>query len=221
MLKRTVLLGLVASMPLGLGGAASAAVDTQWTILMRAGELDGYDGVGAPQADPVWLNSFSLATLRISDSASRIASLGFLPSQAGIHHGTADNPYERIVVDKKAYDPSTCRYWWDLTLETGADWISRPITIGWWVPVGVENFSGWHLEASRNAEYFATLTPPTVFQGAGNSGSLQVLAYLTDIQPGTTEHWRIYATVPEPGSMLAMLSGLAGLGFLTIRRRRR
>lgn len=230
-MKKLIVIGIVMVMVLS-ATAAMATVDNQWTILMKAGQLSGYSGTGAvPTGTLTWLNTFLTATMQLAPTGTAgttNSSSDFQATQSGITYGPAGT--KRVLTSKKIFDSLVTTYTWDMILETGGSYAGNPVSLAFWVPTAAEDFTGWTIKAYKqelvegNLVYVekATLANPTVYNGSGNSSSAQVIAYQTNLGTSVNQNWRFVAMseVPEPGSMVALFSGLVGLVGFGIRRRK-
>lgn len=206
-MKKLIGLGLVAMMVMGLAGAASAA-DDNWAMQIRAGKLSG----------STWVNSLAATTFGVRAATEFGFHASFTTVQAGIY-GVNPDATKRANKDYRPYAADAQEIVWDLKLETGSAWNTDDlVTVAWWCPSSsyAPPAAPWQIQVFRNGQ----LVDKFVDSGAYGTSSLKVLGSY-EMAAGSVEDWQIVATaVPEPGSIVAMLSGLVGLAGYGIRRRK-
>lgn len=211
-MKKLIGLGLVAMMVMGLAGAASAA-DNKWTVQLRAGVLSG----------TTWANSQAATTIGVQPSAVAPGYHSTLASNGVGIFGVDPDPYKMANKDYRAFAEGQEKYIWNLKLATGASWVeTNVITVGWWIPAATEALptGPFTLEVFRNGQLVKAMVDNELY------GTAQIKSLGTyTLGAGATENWQVVATyggtvIPEPGSIVAMLSGLVGLAGYGIRRRK-
>lgn len=205
-MKKIIGIGIAAMMVMGLAGAASAA-DGKWSLNLRAGVLTG----------TTWSAAMNPTTIGVQPAAvAATYHAAPAPTTAGIF---SINPDAAKMASKDYRVDGQAEYVWNLKLQTGASWnANNTITIGAWVPVAAEATPAapWTVKLYRGNEFVAQYLD----DGQYGTSKIKTLASLK-LDAGVSEDWQVVATaVPEPGSIVAMLSGLVGLAGFGIRRRK-
>jgi hypothetical protein len=111
-------------------------------------------------------------------------------------------------------------YTWNFRLKTGTAWnATNACVVGWWIPAAGEAIpaaSQWTITAYRNGVLQSKYVDDLQY---GQSKIKQIGTYT--LATDSIENWTVVAkVVPEPGSMVAMFSGLVGLVGFGIRRKK-
>jgi hypothetical protein len=216
-MKKLIVIGIVMVMVMGLAVAASAVPAPAWTILIKAAQISGYNGTGAVPTTPTFLNAFQQAQISVVTSGAAVtaSAAAFQVAQSGIDFGVA-TAGKRNSTSKVLALPTLT---WNMTLETGASFATNPVTLGWYVPNLASSFAGWTVKASNGTDTF-NLIENGLYSTTGVAGSFQAISTQT-LSASASQAWTFTATsVPEPGSMVALFSGLIGLVGFGIRRRK-
>lgn len=211
-MKKIIGIGLAVLMVVSLGVAANASA-TAWTMVMKAGNGTTYLGA----------QGITQIGIAAAAAAPTYFSAGPSSTQAGFY-GVDPDPAKFCNKDIRAAGLDA--YTWNMKLATGTGWTAQNITIGWNFPASASAATtAWTFKFFREGQLFATVSDA----GSGYSGTnLIALAPTVDFgaaPAGKIESWQIVASkevvvTPEPGSILAMLSGLVGLAGYSIRRRK-
>lgn len=207
------IIGIGIALVIGLAGAACAS-QSQWAIQLRAGDW--------VDATKTFNNSFNPlnCVVKVGSSAdSQTNSTSFTSGQSAIYDVDAVVAGKLCTTKYFVYDAATTSYTFNLQVGTGsAKNANTPIGIGWQITSNTYALAGttWKVDLYRGTTKVASYNDDGVY------GTYK-LAYTIDpsLAPGTTENWKLVASsVPEPGSIVAMLSGLVGLAGYGIRRRK-
>jgi len=215
-MKKLIVMGIVAVMVMGLSVAASAALDNTWMMQLRAADAAGVSlgtvtiGTKVGATDGYTTTGSEDGVVQTPPAARAMLVSTIVAGQLT----TKDVRAPLVVGQTKTWDLTLYEYgggattfsltgWMAssanmLDLSTGGDpnikvELKQGDKVLWTVPYGVSG--------SSTAPTFTLATPLSY---TGNAISLQVVA----------------STVPEPGSMVALFSGLIGLVGFGIRRRK-
>jgi len=221
-MKKLIVMGIVAMMVMGLSVAASAAIDTDWAVQLRAmngtlsmgtgtfgtkvGANDAFTTTGAEDAN------FPSPTATWAEVGSTIGGVSRISKD---YRAPLDLVNFKGLANAKVWNLS-------LSIQGGTQ---GPIKLIGWLPTaaaGVITADADQIVELRQGDVVLWAVPKGVggtstapqftktdfaYDGA-NPIALQLVAYT----PGPI--------VPEPGSMVAMFSGLVGLAGFAIRRRK-
>ncbi|MGI6294963.1 MAG: PEP-CTERM sorting domain-containing protein [Armatimonadota bacterium] len=217
-MKKLIVLGIIATMVMGLAAAASAQdIDNSWTVQLRAANALG---VGAGNL------SLGVKPTAIDAYTTAGAEDGAYGPYTGVP-GTivsAIMPADtRVNKDMRAPLQANETKSWDI-LMFAVGGAPQNMTLSCWVQAGPPNT----LEPGGNLRVWLEHNGEEIWEAPfGKTGSMTnpdaTFSYYYD---GTPLAFTLYAStvapveVPEPGSMLAMFSGLVGLVGFGIRRRK-
>lgn len=207
------IIGIALVMVICLAGAASAA-QNNWAMQIRAGDWNA--------TTKSFTNSFNPVNCVVKvggGTDSQTNSTGFTATQSGIYDVDAIVAGKLCTTKYYAYDAQATSYTFHLQLATGSNRPTTvPIGIAWQITGSAYALAGttWTVDLYRGSTKVATYVDDGIY-------ATNKLAYTIEpsLAAGMTENWTLVATsVPEPGSILAMLSGLVGLAGYSIRRRK-
>lgn len=212
MKKVLVVAGIVTTMVAGLAAMASATtVDSAWLVYLKASTPGG---------------SGYMSTMNIGTTASAIdgykigedLKLSSNPGNAAelISIGSAGDATARVYQDRRAALPATngASIEWNLRCQVGSSYPDANVLVKVWQPSGTYNLDASDMIVSLIVgDKTYSITPNSATSEANPLFSFTLPA-------GTTDFKLVASTVPEPGSMFAMLSGLVGLAGFGIRRRK-
>lgn len=214
-MKKLIVLGIIATMVMGLAAAASADIDAQWAL-----QIDAYNAAGQTRGTVV------VATKVGGDDAFKPgedASYPTTPNLFGVVYSMLPNPNNDLMrTDYRAPMQANETKIWDLALYCMGKQ-PQEMTLAIWVATGANQISEggalrvWLQDLEGNVLWTApydtsgSKAAPN-YQGTfayGGGDDLIRLQVVASTEP-----------LPEPGSMLAMFSGLVGLVGFGIRRRK-
>jgi hypothetical protein len=228
-MKKLIVIGIVAAMVMGLSAVAFATGDN-WTVYLHAGtDTTGVDGLAA--------SKFGIKTIGSTDTYTQI-SPPYVASTPEINEfdsthawaGKGTDPRYTIVnlLKGAGKDPSVAPVEYDFWVVGPA---STTINLYAWNPTGTA--TDWD-GTKFNSLVLWTVTSdgsmksnPYTFDfnaNGGNDGSNMTGTYATRTftidANGDPQRFALIAGVPEPGSFVALFSGIVGLVGFGIRRRR-
>ncbi len=210
-MKKIIVLGLVLAMVMGLAAMASAS-ETDWVVLLRAGNLSGTSWVGSAA-----MNTYGVTTSALSGSYADAGAATWVSTTIGFY--TTDTSYVYGTRKYQSCDTEKKVYTWNLKLKAGDSWSpTTTFNLYYASPVALPG-GDWKLTLSNGETTYVLPNPPT---NGGTTASFYTFATGLTMNPGESA-WTLTmeeSVVPEPGSMLAMLSGLVGLAGFGIRRRK-
>jgi hypothetical protein len=220
-MKKLIVMGIVAGMVMGLAGMASAAPDADWAVSLRA----EYMNKSANTAKFGLKTGASDAYVAGQDATHTIPSGDY----ALAYSLPADAPAGSVVKnDLRAPLPDVggATMIWDIFLRASSGSVGAPANV---VLKG-------YIFSSTSDKYDGGFRSIALQQGgvtlvddAGNAMVFAAGVTGTSTAPTFTKTFaftgqdipiQLVAVVPEPGSMLAMFSGLVGLVGYGIRRRK-
>jgi len=228
MMKKLIVIGIVAVMVMGLAMVAQAAVDASWVVQFQAFNAINQNSAGATE----YGTKTNTSNARVSGEDVELSIVN--TSQAEI-----------ICVDQAPYDTSKLPRFnkdyraplaapgnpvqtWNLLLFAGDGYPDADIILKGWQPSKLGLVTGapitldpanmqvalWY-NGEKIWDLNAAQTPAL---GAGTSAAPQFTKSFAKVGRANAYELQLIAKVPEPGSMLALLSGLVGL--VGIRRRK-
>jgi len=220
MMKKLIVLGIVATMVMGFAVVAQAAYDTDWVINIKAAT----DAAGTAAASTTGLRARGIYTDPKAAEDTVAPPAGAAPIVFVYSTIGADN----LVNDFRGSFTGTEKVW-NLTVGN-ARYGTAPETVylfGWnpantsvvtyndFLPLGSETITLYNAPGGVRGTVAWSVSGLV----NGNGGSADANTWKSGpIAMGS--QYQLVVTVPEPGSMLAMLSGLVGLAGFAIRRKR-
>lgn len=215
-MKKLIVLGIIATMVMGMAVAASAAIDTQWALQLRAyvnGQSGGTLTISTKPgySDGAYKPGEETMHPAPKDAVGMIAST--LPSPEGVNNVARDFRAPISVGETKV---------WDLVIYV------------WGLGAGTVKLDGW-VNTGLNMIDPSTEGDPDVLVQLWKGDDVIWTAPMSSSGSATAPQWttsfaigegytplRLVAStiVPEPGSMVALFSGLVGLVGFGIRRRK-
>lgn len=212
-MKRVIVFGIVAVMVMGLAVTASAAVDDTWMMQLRA-----LNSAGA-SAGTITLGTKVGAIDAYTTTAGEDATLPVLVgTPAEISSLISPRASKDVRSPILANDSST----WDLTLFNNGGTGTITLT-GWMATLTNQLNPSTAGDQNLKIELFQGSTLLwTVPQLTSGTAAAPTFTRNFDFVAGSPISLQLVATtvVPEPGSMVALLSGLVGLVGFGIRRRK-
>jgi len=226
MMKRLIVLSVV--MLIALATAASAALDTAWTVKIRVTDLADQNG----------------GNINIYGTAASTGRSSMVPSGDQVYSYITGSEPSYYFRDIKTAAPASETLVWQITVATRSTYKSNVFKLAVWNETGSANDldDNWggvigtqpNIQPARGAGF----DPQNAFFVRLYQG--ETLLYTFDpTQNGTSTTPMFTATfpieagallpnfftlkrepIPEPGSMLALASGLVGLAGFAVRRRR-
>jgi len=234
MMKKLIVMGIVAMMVMGLAGTVLAAVDTDWYVNMRA--TSNATSLTASMGSAKYGTKATGATdgLDTSPTDAKYGSqLSATTAEIDCVNGAGN---DRYMTDQRAPVGAVEKVW-NLKVYAG-DSFASTIYLTMWNPTAgdidpaegftvklysVSAFGGERTEITPSLDLALNGTFSTSTGISGNK--VQTSMPFTLGQAGDATHPYLFElvaapAVPEPGSMLAMFSGLIGLVGYGIRRRK-
>ncbi len=216
-MKKLFVLGIIAVMVMGMAVSANAAIDSLWMMQLRA-----YNGAATPIA---W-STLTLGTkVGASDGYTTTSSEDAIAANpTGTPGMLVSNIVANQLTSKDVRSPLAKGETkvWDLLMYVVGDTSNQNIRLDGWMAANANQ-----LNESTDGDPNITLTlmqGDTVLWAVpyNTSGSQSVPTFTTQIAyTGTPIALKLVAqTVPEPGSMVALMSGLVGLVGFGIRRKK-
>lgn len=209
---KKLIIGLgIAAMVMGMAVGANAA-SANWQLNLRAGLP-----VDANAATVNWTSSTGPCIVGIGTAAVGTYA-SFASTSVGIW---VDNG--QGVGNKQIKAAGEDTYSWALKLENKSTGPTSSIKLGWWVQSATyADLSGWTFKLYKGTGDNLTNEVVLASNGkvAGTAGYVQIFDTRTIARNAVEDYTLVATAVPEPGSMVAMLSGLAGLVGFGIRRRK-
>jgi len=214
-MKKLIVIGIVAAMVMGLAAAASAGVNDNWVIQLRASDLNGANFMTATQFG-------TNATKTDGNDAGTDALLSGNPGTAAeIYCTDLGGASPRWYKDIRAPFAGATKVW-NLVLTAGISYADTKIKVTGWNPTG----ASYDLLPSALSGFTVTLYQgPTVIYRFdpdvnGTSTAPQFTKIFDYSGSPIALQLKMEPIIPEPGSMVAVLSGLVGLVGFGIRRRK-
>lgn len=217
-MKKLIVLGIIATMVMGLAVAASAQIDATWAVQLRA-----YNGAATPNATgTLTVGTRVGASDGWSTAGAEDSAYPAYTGVPGVILSTLLPADQRVNKDQRAPLGENETKVWDLVMFCvgGAPQTMR---LDGWLPATATLQEGGNLRVwLQDSQGNVLWEVPYNTSGAqGTPTFSKTFAY-----DGTPINLQLVAStvapveVPEPGSMLAMFSGLVGLVGFGIRRRK-
>jgi len=209
MMKRLIVLGIVAVMVLA-ASAAFATMDTAWVVQLRV--ADANNGAAATAGQ---FGFGAAATAKVTIQTTQV---GIICPDAG---GTPPDWYKDVRV---APSPGA-NVTWNLIVRAGTAFAGSTFTLSAWNPTGTaydidatlaDAAPGCKIQLYQGDQLLYQFDPAK----NGTSAAPQWSQSFSIAAGQEVSGFRLCYIVPEPGSMVAMLSGLIGLVGFGIRRRK-
>lgn len=207
-MKKLIVLGIIATMVMGMAVAASAAVDTTWAVALKAFNND--TGISGAQ---ITANTKPGAIDAYTIVASEDA-VGQPPTGTpGLIYSTI---FPSCIKDTRApMEVGETKVW---TLETSVYGIVGPqVRVDVWVASEIDPSTDGDpdllVQLFKGSELIWTAP-----YGVKSNSKAPMFSFVVDA--GTELQLVASTIVPEPGSMVALFSGLVGLVGFGIRRRK-
>ncbi len=209
MMKRLIVLTVV--MLAVLATAASATLDTAWQVKIWATDLQGSSG--SSQC------IYGTGTTASGSSTYNDTNMNVYIT------GTKASPKFRWI---QASAPASTTIEWNLTIDAGPSYVPTKMKLQLWnesTSATTDLDSNWVTDPANAFKV-------TLYQGTEALYTFDPTKNGTSLQPMWTKEYDWVAghtdttfklrrePVPEPGSMLALLSGVVGLAGFAVRRRR-
>jgi len=217
MMKKLIVLGVVAAMVMGLAAVASAAVDDYWLIQMRPS-----DPAGAGSGGTITIGTKT----GYSDGVAPVEDVEFpAPVNTNCELVVTDlGASGRWQKDQRApLSPGDTKIW-NLRLYGNSAWGTKDFLVKAWVPstAKIDPSTGGDLDLVVQLKMGDTVLftfAPGISGSSTAPNWSQTFAYRAegyDLQLVASAP----QVIPEPGSVLALASGLVGLVGFGIRRRK-
>jgi len=221
MMKKLIVMGIVAMMVMGLAVAASAAIDTDWIVQFRA--QNGTTSQGTITIGTKATGAVDAYNPPTEDSQFPSPTAGY--AEISITNGatTRINKDYRAPITAANAGRANAKVW-DLVLTINGAASGNVALFGWIAATGKVDGTETIVELYRGAELLWTAAPgASGTSTAPNFNAAKANNFVFDGQSIPLQ-LRCYTPggpiVPEPGSMVAMFSGLVGLAGFAIRRRK-
>lgn len=220
MMKKLIVLGVVAAMIMGLAVVASAAVDSYWIVQMRPS-----DPAGSGSGGTITLGTRS----GYSDGYAPVEDVPAPPpvttncELTPIDLGDAVNAGGRWLKDQRApLNPGDTKIW-NLRLYGNSAWGTRDFLVKAWIPVAAKIDPS--TEGDPDLVVQLKMGDTVLYTFAVGSSGTSAAPNWSYTFPYRAEGYDLQLVasaplIPEPGSILALASGLVGLVGFGIRRRK-
>lgn len=206
-MKKLIVLGIIATMVMGMAVAASAAVDATWAVTLKAFNVGGQSG------SQCVANTKLGAIDAYTTAASEDAVGNVQPGTLGLIYSAI---WPNCVKDTRApLNAGEVKVW---TFNTSlADGTEGPIRVDMWVASVIDPSTDGDpdllVQVFKGSELIWTAP-------IGVQSTSKAPMYTYNGMAGDSLTLVASTIVPEPGSMVALFSGLVGLVGFGIRRRK-
>lgn len=208
-MKRLIVMGIVLAMALALSVSASAAMDTTWAVQLRAFNTSNLSA-----------GTITLGTNGTAIDDFKVPEDAYLAILTGNPAELSSTIGDRVAKDMRAPIADGETKVWDLIMFNNGP--ATTITLIGWVANGVNG----QINGDEGEVFLRVKDTGEVIWTAPHEVSGSQTAFMFsktfDWEPGQIIGLELVATnvVPEPGSMVALFSGLVGLVGFGIRRRK-
>jgi len=224
MMKKLIVLGIVVAMAMGFAAVAQAAYDVDWAMNVKASTTAAGTG-------DAYTSSFRTKASGNNDGKGAEDSIAPPGGSAPVVYGYTTVDGFDLVQDYRTSFTGTEKVW-DFQLSSARFgtaptqvylfvWNAKnttapPNTTLDFAPLGGETIRLYSAQGGVRGELLWTVDG--AFNGTGNPGDANT--WQSGAVSMGNRYQIVVSSVPEPGSMLAMLSGLVGLAGFAIRRKR-
>ena len=194
----------IAVVILNLPSIASAS-ETDWTILLRAGNLSGSSWVGSAA-----MNMYGVTTSALTGSYADAGAATWVPATIGFY--TTDTTYQYGTRKYYSYSSVTiCT--WHLKLKAGDSWnANQTFNLYYASPVEIP-FYGLQLVNLSKGNVYRLINPAT---NGGTVADFYTFATGLTMDPGTESEWLLttsldFPDLPEPAGIISLVCGIVFL----------
>jgi len=235
-MKRLIVMGVVAALLMGLAAAATAAIDSTWYVQLRA--YNGAPGTNSAGSAKLGTNSnysdaYLVGTPDFDSYYSGLLTTAAVIASTDLGEGNGDY----ASTDLRAPLAAASVKVWNLTLYGKSTYPGTAIWLSGWIMSSYKIDTGSDtgvaiVRGTKGVDWDLSGTPGHAnITGDGVLYSFAQGTSGTSSAPQWSKSWLLASVptdlklvcttiVPEPGSLLALASGLIGLAGFVVRRRR-
>lgn len=212
-MKKLIVLGIIATMVMGMAVAASAAVDSAWVVQLRASDYLNQSQGTATFGTKVGGNDAFLPPSEDSAIPMQVGTAAYAASVIGTNLCLKDYRAPLVAGQTKV---------WDLQIWLPDNTEGAIKLIGWTAAAANQINPSTDGDPDLKVKLMQGDTVLWDFAQNVSGKSAAPLFTLNFVSDGTPINLQLVASaiVPEPGSMVALFSGLVGLVGFGIRRRK-